>query len=58
MTKNISDEMNDNLVKENAKIKNYIKEKNILDFTQNYDCNDESEFQNYITDIYGKRLKN
>ena len=56
MTKNISDEMNDNLVKENAKIKNYIKEKNILDFTQNYDCNDESEFQNYITDIYGKNI--
>jgi hypothetical protein len=56
MTKNISDEMNDNLVKENAKIKNYIKEKNILDFTKNYNCNDESEFQDYIINIYGKNI--
>ena len=56
MTKYISAHIYDNLQRENLKIKNYIKQDNILDFTKNYDLNEEGKFTNYTINIYGKNV--
>ena len=56
MTKYITNHINENLKKENLKIRNYIKESNILDFTKKYNLNEEGKFTNYTINVYGKNV--
>jgi len=45
-----------NLKEDNLKIKKYIKESNILDFTKKYNLNEEGKFTNYTINVYGKNV--
>ena len=57
MTNNIVEYINNKLLKENSKINKYIKEKNILNFIQNYNSvRNKDEFQNYIIKVYGNNI--
>lgn len=56
MTKYITDHITKNLKEDNLKIKKYIKESNILDFTKKYNLNEEGKFTNYTINVYGKNV--
>lgn len=56
MTKKIDEHISNNLKIENSNIKKYINEKNILDFTKEYNIISKNEFQNYLINIYGKNV--
>ena len=45
------------LINENKKIKQYIKEKTILEFIKDFNIKEDDEFINYITDIYRNNIK-
>ncbi len=56
MTKYINKYITKNLKEDNLKIKKYIKESNILDFTKKYNLNEEGKFTNYTINVYGKNV--
>ena len=58
MANNISSHIKNFIFKENEKIANYIQEKIILDFTENYNLISDNLFKQYFIDnIFGKSIK-
>ena len=58
MAENISNHLNNLILNENEKTANYIREKIILDFIEDYNIESDFHFKNYIFDnIFGKSIK-